>query len=508
MKRSHSKFKILLFLLCGVVFLTLVFNIILARERNKIIGYLQKRFSLKVSIGQAIYLPPNFIIIQNVGLQQPEQLVHNPAIFIPMIAAKFSLSEIFTKKQLFFSDLTFYKPNLNYSDLRYFKENYLKQVIVLLRSLPKQDINLFIKGMRVGLVKENPSSGYITIDSTLKMKGNLISGSGSINKHIVDPLSEENPLKYNFKVLFSDEEVLIENFELKSNNYYTQLNAKYDRGAFKLNGYAFMNRRAFSWLPEAKLYLLDIDCHGNFNFPKLQIKQLNFSLNNNPVTLKGEVLFSDPVLLDLNVTSLLKNLGSQTPKDVKRAELKVKGSVNKDSFKTSGELDIESLKRKNDGSILEKFNFVFSNLSLKFSGFPNLKAYLANGKFDYLAQGNQYALTLIDLNAAIYLKNKKMKFIKFSTPFYEGSLNGLGWIDTASRPLKFSTVFRLRNVNANKLSSLLSNFSNIFGNLDSQIYFSNLPRPYLKGDIIIHNGYLDDLDFFSFNRTTIGNVLF
>lgn len=511
LKKSCFKFdKIRVFLgglILSAIFLVIILNIILAAGKNKLIHYIEKQASLKVSLGQAIYLPPNFFIFKNITFQFINPSIHNPGISVSAMVTRFSWLKILAKKQLFFSNVYFNKLNLDY------KEIELKQAIALVRSLPKQDINLFIKGLRLDLSKEDGRAGCLMGDLVLKIKGDLILGSGLINKILASYFPKENSLRYEFNALWLQSGIFVEKFELKNNNCYAQLSGEYNGGAFQFSGHAFMNTFPAGRLPRANLFLLDINSQGDFVFPKLRIKQLNFLLNNNPFKLKGEVSFLDPVLLDLHISSSLRSLATEASKDVKIIGLKIKSMVGADTCNSSGELEFESLKKRNDKSALEKFSLDFSNLKLNFSGYPNLKINLDNVKLDYRIRENQYSLALDDLSAVYYSQKAKLRFIEFSAPFYEGTMKGGGWVDTVHWPPRLTSAIALRNVNAHKLEGLLINFSKIFGRLDSQMHFSSFPRFTLKGASIIRNGCLVNFDFFKWladflNLTSLSRIDF
>jgi len=484
-----SKFWLAICILALViVFAAAAFNIILAVSKNKLISPIEKYFPQKITISRIIYLPPNFIILKNTSFQEVAPSTQNTPLFIPTICMKLSLWEIVIKRHLSVSDIYIYEPDINYYKFRLFLKDNFKQIMVFIHSLPKQDINFFIKKMKLDLAKEDIGFKYITADFALMIKGSSVSSFGSINKNMYGNTTGKFPLRYSFKAFLTEDGISVEKLELRRENFSSELKGSYIGGAFRLSGFAFMNT--------ANLFILDIDCLGNFTFPKLQIGRLKFSLNNNPVSLKGNIFLSDPILLDLVISSYLTYPKYGQAEDIKRIELKIKGTLKENVFSSDGILNLDSPKKKKGGFPLERMEFGFNGLTFYFAQYPHLRMHLGDGNLFFQTDQNEYKISLKDLKAIFYLRDKKFKFVEFNSLFYDGSLKGQGRIDMSNWPPRVTSIARVRNVSANKLDGLLIHFSKFHGKLASLMYFSNFPHLFLRGGMIIEKGYLYNLEFF------------
>ena len=521
---KFSKFWLVIFILVLVIaFVTLSLNIILAASKNKLALSIEKYFSRKITIGHIIYLPPNFIIFKDISVQEPVPPIQNPSLFLPTICMKLSLWEVAIKKRLSVSDIYIYEPKADYLKFRLFLKDNFKQIMAFIHSLPKQDINLFIKKMELDFPKEDIGFKYLTADFTLKIKGSSVSSFGSINRNMTGNTGMKFPLRYGFAASWTQDGISLENLELQRENFYSQLKGSYKGNVFRLSGFAFMNTLfkeseheesalntlegfrfsdgstgvpLVSRLPQANLFILDIDCRGNFTFPKLQIEHLQFSLNNNPVSLKGNIFLSDPISLDLAISSYLTNLKYEQAGDIEKVELKIKGTLKENVFNSGGILNLDSIKKKKGGFPLERLELAFNGLTFYFAQYPNLKMHLGDSNLFLQTDKNEYKVFLKNLNAIFYLRDEKFKFVDFNSPFYDGFLRGRARIDTAKWPPIVTSMVRLRNVSANKLDGLLIHFSKFHGKLASQMYFSNFPRIFLKGNMVMQKGYLYNLQFF------------
>lgn len=502
MSRYHIKISKFWLAICilvlVIVFAAAAFNIILAVSKNKLISPIEKYFPLKITIGRIIYLPPNFIILKNTSFQEVAPSTENPPLFIPTICMKLSLWEIVIKRHLSVSDIYIYEPGINYYKFRLFLKDNFKQIMAFIHSLPKQGINLFIKKMKLDFAKEDTGFKYITADFALMIRGGSVSSSGSINKNMYGNTTAKFPLRYSFKAFLTQDGISVEKLELKRENFSSELKGSYTGGAFRLSGFAFMNTLfKESGHPEpANLFILDIDCRGNFTFPKLQIDRLKFSLNNNPVSLKGNIFLSGPILLDLVISSYLTYPKYGQAEDIKRIELKIKGALKENVFSSDGILNLDSVKKKEGGFPLERMEFGFNGLTFYFAQYPHLRMHLGDGNLFFQTDQNEYKISLKDLKAIFYLRNKKFKFVEFNSLFYDGFLKGRGRIDMSNWPPRVTSIARVRNVSANKLDGLLIHFSKFHGKLASFMHFSNFPHLFLKGGMVIEKGYLYNLEFF------------
>lgn len=476
--REFLIFLLILFLLAASF--AVIYRLILTESRKQLKFTLESYFGHTLASGQIGYLPPNIIVIKNVFFQGAAPSAEEPAVFIPSVSIKLSFWDMIIKRQLFVSDVYFYGSEVNFIKMRDFISGKSGQIASSIQSLRKQDINFFVKGMKLYLGKDNSGSGYIVADFSLKIKGDSFISSGIIKR-------EKLPLSYNFKASLSRSGLSIEKFELTREGLFLQLWGNQEGKFFKLNGFAFMDtffKRDAS--PRANLFMLDIDFRGEYAFPELKIEQLKFSLNNNPVEIKGNIMFLGPPSVDLSISS-----------DVKKIKAKIKGRLEEKTFISDIALDIESVKKERSVSSLERIQCTFNNLVLCFAQYPYLKMRLGYGSLNFKDAESEHKLILTGLSAAFNLKDEKLKFAEFSCPFYNGRLDGRARLDISRSPLSFASLFRIKNADADKFNTLSTDLSKFHGRLNSLVYFSNSPSLLLKGGIVIRDGYLQDSVFFN-----------
>jgi len=507
------KFWLVVFILLFIIALaTLAVNIFLSLSKDKLTLPLQKYLAQKVIIGRILYLPPNFVILREVTFQENAHSTKSPALFSRNIGMKFSLLKIAINKRLSVSDIYIQDPRVNYYALSLFLKDNFKQIMVFIRSLPKQDINFFVNRMFLDLSKEDNGSKYISADFSVAIKDNSISSVGSVDINTARGSLTNVPLRYNLQVILMPGGFSVEKLELMRENFCSQLKGSYVNGNFRLSGLTFMNtiykegdspatigRQAgfsFTSLPQANLFILDIDAQGNFTFPKLEIEHLKFSINNNPVSLNGSVVFLGPVSLDLSVSTLLTSLKYQQQEDIKKVDLKFKGTLKENVFESSGTLNLESVKKRKGGVPLEKMEIGFKGLSFYFAQFAKFKMHLDESDLFFKTKQNEYKFSLKNLFANIYLKSDKYKAIEYTSLFYDGLIKGWGKFDITKWPPVVKSAARLTDVSADKLDGLLVHFSKFHSKLSSQMYFNSSPRMSLKGTMLMQNGYLENLQFF------------
>lgn len=499
-----TKFKLfLLVILIVTTAATIALNIILAKSKSTITQLINKQSPREVSIGAIFYLPPNFIFLKNVSILETTPAAEKALIFMPTILAKISFLELIIKKHLFISDIYLYKPKTDYAKFYSFLKDNFVQIMDFMRSLPRQDIKFAIEGARLDLAKKDFSSNYILADFALNIKGDSVSGSGSVGKY------REMPLQFSFRGFLTKDEFSIENLELRGENLYSRLWGGTNGNILRLNGSAFINTlfkdsgyqepRVSSevfYLPQANLHIFDIDCLVNLTYPRLQIQNLSFSLNNAPVKLKGNISFSDPISLYLIFSSYPAHLKNCRIENLKKMDLRIKGTLQNKTFNGNGILNLAFTRKKKSEPPLKTVELGFKNLVLCFAEYPHLKMHLGKAGLLCRMEGNTYRIFLQGLNAIFNLEDERFKFVEFNSLFYDGNLGGRGEFDMAKLPPKINFTMRLRNVNANKLEGMLIHFSKVYGRLFSQMHFSNYPYLGLRGGIYIQKGYLDNLEFF------------
>jgi hypothetical protein len=519
-----------------VLITAVVFNAVLFKAKKTLTESAQGYFVQKILIGSIFYLPPNFIILRNISALETATPAQKQLFFIPTISAKLSLRRLIMKGQLSLSGICFYSPRMDYYEALYFiKENFV-HIMVFIRSLSKQDFKFFIKAAKLDLYKDNNILNYIAANCSLALKDGSVSGSGLFredkeilwlkNIYKTSYIKRGPPLRFRFNGHLADDGFSIENSEFLRENLYSKLWGGIRGDVLQFNGFVFLNTlfvdsdyqepalhmvgriKVFLRgpddlpqlvdLPKPNVYLLDIDCQAKLAYPQIQIERFTFSLNNTPISIKGNFLLSDPISLDLIFSFWPPHLYlvDTQLENLKRLDLGIKGIFQDSVFKGDGMLSLDFSIKKNIGFPSEKFEVSLRGLALHLKEFPVLKMYIEESDLFNLTKGETSMVSLNNFNAVFNLRNERLKFVEFHSLFYDGILEGQARVDIVQLPPRITSTIRLKNVDALGLSRLLVHFSKIHGRLASQIQFSNYPDLGLKGKIIIQNGYLHNFDFF------------
>lgn len=517
--RTNPVFYLLSALFLIIIAICIVFNIILAKHNSAIQQTVSAYTKQNVSIKSIYYLPPNFLIIKNVffGINSDEKNTH--FLVVPSAVIRFSLLEFITKRRIFVSSISLYNPQANSDELFSIIKDNFKEIIDFLKHLPKQDIEFRIKRASFDSEKEKGAQ----VDFLFKIEGNLVSGFGRINgDSFTDSKKSQRamPWRYNFKGFLTQNGFSLSNLEVMRQNFYAKLWGGLFPDVFQMNGFIFANTTFSEPIYEQKLKkgrfslsrppalssridlslvdlcILDIDCRLNFLSTGFQIERLNLLLNNNPVSLKGEVALSDTSLVDLAVSFGPAKLQNPERENLKKIDIALSGEVKDMVFSGKGAMHFDFIRKEKASLPLQAVAMDFDGLNLNLRRYPRIRMSMGSLNLFCATENNDYRMAFRDLNAIVPLIDKPEKFIAFEGRLYDGFLKGQGWIDTAGSVPKINSIMKVRNVASNKLEGVLVHFSKVFGKLDGNIYFSNYPYLQLGGKIDILNGYLHNFEFF------------
>ncbi|MDD5730788.1 MAG: hypothetical protein PHN57_06645, partial [Candidatus Omnitrophica bacterium] len=133
-QKSHISLRLLLFLIFLSIILAavIVLNAIIGSSKIKLTETTESFFSKKVSIKRIFYLPPNFIILKDVSVNEP--LAGNKKLFsFPTITARFSLPQLFLRKKLDISGVNFYYPRSDYKQCGLFLKDNFARILEFIR---------------------------------------------------------------------------------------------------------------------------------------------------------------------------------------------------------------------------------------------------------------------------------------------------------------------------------------------------------------------------------------
>ena len=507
-----------------VVVFALLINLFLILAKKNIINDIYRRSRQRIFVKMIFYIPPTSFILKNVyisGVSYSQDNQINPPL---TVRTTFSLKQLLINRNISLTSISFYHPEMNYSDLLFFLKNNLERIINLIVSLPREEsFKLSVKRSKIIVAQRDNLSSNILVTLSLKVKNEKVKGSGLFITEIENSLQRKSalnePLKCVFNGRLTKSGISIENLNLIKGNLYSKLWGQVSDKSLSLNGFAFVNnflkekskqrpsidiinlikllfhRRKISstvvGLSRDDLNLLDINCQIELDPPSIKLKDLSFSLNNIPVMLKGNMVTSDPVSLNL----ILSTHYLQPVQNPHRINLNLSGSFKNQAF--NGLANLDFVKKKNSKLLPRQAQLEVEKLAflLNENLFPEL--HLASGVLQYKGGDNSYSIRLDNLAAIFNLQDKRYKFVEFVALFCGGILDGRGRIDTASIPLRNIFSLNLKDVNANRLEGILSAFAKIKGKLSSQMCYKDFPDTVLNGEMIINDGELNNLDFFN-----------
>jgi len=392
-------------------------------------------------------------MVRNIAFQGEGRAGKKPLIYIPYTAIKFSLKDILLERRLFVSDIYLYRPDVDLLILRNFLSREAGRLASSVQSVRKPDINFFVKAMKLGL---GPNvTGPVVSDFNVKISGYSFASSGKVRRGKLS-------FNYNFKASLSRTSLLLEKLELSGGGLFMQLWGSQENKVFKLNGFAFFH----------DALILDLDFIGEYSFNELNIERLKFSLNNNPLSVKGDIRFSGQPALDLFISSEAKGIKAE-----------VKGRLKNNYFISN--INFSS----------QRFFCVLNDLIFYYGQYPYLAASLKEASFIFKDNGNMHRLIFSRLNAFLDLKDEKVKYARFRSAFYGGRLDGKARLAVSRPQSGFSCILRIKNAKADELNTIFSYLSNIKGGLSSLIYFKNQPVLSLKAQTVVRNGTLENSGF-------------
>ena len=512
-----------------VVLTTVICNFIFALRKQNLSQATKEYFTQQLSVSRPLYLPPHFILLRNLSFTETEAGREGLILKIPLIFIRFSLKESFIRRQLKLSHITCYGFRADSVKLSRFVRDHFSAIIDFIRSLPWEDIRLSLKEGRVDLVQQTGPPAFLTVQGDLKIEGESLSAQGYIRKDIGAGVRARGvPLQYGLQGVLTGKDLVFNKVELRRDNFRAEFWGSTDGKVVQWNGFCFANtlfkerhepvsfrNSIMRWvkklerfkrkpkksaelagLPRADFYLLDLKCRLHADLPLVRIEQMNFTLNNIPLSVKGNISLEAPLGLDLAMSSFLGNLKDAKKENLKKIDLKIKGSLQDKVLTADALLNFDFLKKGKDATPIEQAQGLLKGLSLSFDKYPLLALNVRHSDLFCRTDTHEYKVALHDFFAWLNLKDKRLKRTKFSSGLYDGQLFGQGRFEMKGLFPKITLVVRVRDVSAERLEDLLIHFSKVFGKLSSTMFFRNDPDLDLKGRVTVGKGYLDNFEFF------------
>ncbi len=521
--------KILFFTIIIIILLIAVFfysaTSLLNSQKVTIEEILSRYFQQRVTIQSVRYQPFNSIVLEGPVVSKSDTSGYTQLMSAEKARLTFSLIELIQKRKFVLTDIYLNKPISKVVDYRYFSKTGLDKFIGIVNSLFRnQSLNIVIEDGVLPLYEQENLSDYLVVDSRtdIRKKGTILS-NGSIALVLLSESqrSPENKLDYNFTGNFTQHGVVIDNLEIEKENLYLKSWGELKGDLFRLSGSIFSVRPVGTYylrkpkfldkiekffgrkeksatqiiIPNmSSLNIFDLGCLVRFIPDGISIENLSFSLQDMPVRLKGDILFLEPVKLNLQIASFPSQPLPERLQNPRRFDLEIDGIMEDEKFNGRIRLDfLAEIRAKKSQETIEANlrNLVFYPVSDNRLGL-NFK----EANISCLANNNLYSILLEDFNALVSIANQKSLSIEFLSGLFDGSMKGNGSINVGQIPFKSNFKLNITDVSANKLSSALVYLSKVYGKLSSEISYRNYPNTNLEGSFSISEGYLDNLRFF------------
>jgi hypothetical protein len=534
MAKSWSRYFIKLKLIfLAVIILTLAFNIAIGLFASRFIESANKKFFKPVTVGWIYYLPPNFIFLNNLSIHEKNNPPDEEIITLQTVRLNLSLWRLITERRTHILSINCLRTAAqHYNFMRFIGKN-IDQILEFFRSLPLQDIQLSVRNASFLLPENNGRQDKLELDLTLKLTGQTLSAYGSSKKKIII-VDQNNPpkparvmktslLRYEFMGSLTPYGIAVKKMELNGEGLRCELWGETNKSVSEIKGFIFANtnlkeklfedsgsteglrslysdiRNKFTpktlGLPGANLFIFNLDTRIDFSYPEILVERLNFSINANPMELKGKAHITEPFSFNFNLHSKFRCLENVKKSGLKDVSLTLYANSKDKRLVANGSLNIDSLEDNNNSLPWKKIELIFTGFGLSLEEYL-LKTHTETISLFCKTDANDYRITLDNLDTENNITKNWPKMLKFSSRFYGGSLDG----EASIMLKKFTPVIKaelnVENADTNRLDGILKHFSKVYGRISSQMHFINAPQMALEGKMRIENGYLKDFEFF------------
>ncbi|MDD2654150.1 MAG: AsmA-like C-terminal region-containing protein [Candidatus Omnitrophica bacterium] len=494
-------------------------------QKGTIEEILSRFLQQRVAIQSVSYQPINSIVLENMSILRAQDSGYKRLVSVDKSKLTFSLVELITKGKFVLTDICLTKPVSKIVDYKFFTKTGLYQFIGVVNALFKnQSLNIKIEEGILPLYEQKDLSDYVVIDSKIKIKSKgVVSSNGSIDFRIASgsPAAQEDKLDYNFSGNFTKSGILVDNLEIEKENLYFKSWGELDGDLFRLSGSIFSVRPMGTYYlrkpkfidklekilgrkakPETQIILpslsglnvFDLSCLIKFIPNGLSIENLNFSLQDMPLRIKGDILFLEPIHLNLQVSSFPSQPQAERLQNSRRFDLELDGDLEDNRF--NGRISLDFLAEIRANKSQETLEAKLKDFSFYPVSKNRLGLSFKEANVSCLANNNLYNVFLDNFNGLVSIENKNILSVEFLSGLFDGSIKGAGSLNASQIPFKTSLKLNIADVEANKLSSALVFLSRVYGKLSSEISYRNYPANNLEGKLSISEGYLDNLSFF------------
>ena len=521
----RAKIQLLILGLIIVGMITVAGNVSLAVNKSGVEKEVDGCFTHDISIGPVFYIFPNYIVLNNIIIRQTQASSKDSSFVLSKMVLRFSFREMLFNGFLNVSKVTMYPSEVNYYALSRFLEDNFQEILEIIRNSPGNDITIRIKETLLDFDRKGQPD-YIAMELLLKIQDDYMEGTGFFRADQysfsgpkagkVQRIAQGWPLWYRLESRLKPDGLEIDRLIFKSGNLHSKLWGSIRGGIVKINGFTFMNTakkhfdkeeysssRYFKDFPDDEelsnvdTYILDINGRVKLDFPEITIEKFNFTLNNIPVSLQGNVSLADPLSVDAELSFYGAHVSGGKKPFFKKADISLSGTWKDQVFNANGETYIDFIDHKDLSLSPESAQIGFQGLSFYFDRHKRPNIDLANVEIVYWTNKNEHKISVRDVKTAGNTKMEGLKLVEVDAPFYGGSLNGRIWIDPAQSPSKVTSLIVLTDVDTDAMEELLIHFAKFNGRMSSKMNFTNIPRLNLSGDITVYDGTLTDFAFFN-----------
>ena len=495
-------------------------NFFLIRSQDALKAKIRSRLSQELSTARIYYLPPDRIIIKKISTSDT-QIKNKQLCSIKSATLIFSLRQLLLKKEFLFTKI--YIDELDLKPVFFARDN-IQRIVELLQTLEIRACQIKIKNALFPLPQQY-TKDKLALSGSLKIdRHNNIKSSGSA---IIKTPKKSKFLPINYALLghVTKSGIDIKALEFKRKNFlYSNLRGKLGNNVLKLQGFLFAdevpedyylkgsktviarilkgirrtsnkNYVSTARSSQAKLNIFDLDCLIKFHPEEIHVEKINCSINNIPLSLKGKIFFqNDLEQIDFQLSSYPSKALERHLENIRKFNLKISGFMEDRRF--SGNAKLAFLRRSDGKSFLDAVSANFNNLAIILLPEERLSILFEQSKMAYNCENKTYEVALSGFDGLIDLKNSKHKFFQFKSMIYDGHLNGKGVINVGESPIKSYLNLGIDDVDANKMSSLLIDFSQIYGRLGADVHYTASPQMDIAGKILITDGYAYEVSFF------------
>lgn len=469
-----------LFFICFAIVLILAIsvNIILAYNKDALIKKLDDNLFRLVNAENIFYLPPNLIIIKNFTVGYGDKKI----LSLPLSIAFFSLPEFISKRNIRIFSIYSDRVALDPSTLPDFLKDDFNKILGFLLKIPRQDFKLNLRQITAGAL-ENKSS---------RTKGNFYLRIFKDRVSIAGKTGDSS-LALNGKI--NQNYFIAENIEYKNQNIDCQLKGKLKSNLAQFQGFIISSDPVSKQKNQPNIFILDIDSSIKFNFPKVEVERLNFSINNNPVRLTANISIS-PFSCDLKIVSDFRGMENSKKSELKNIEFSAElSSAAENTLSADGRLNIDVLEHNKNSLPIERLELTLKNLLINFNEFPILRITAQTINLFSRTNTNTYNIDLTSLTAKLDGLNQPLRRFKFTSSFCGGLIFGKGSLKMLDFIPVVQAVAVMKDVDSSRLDGILVHFSKTYGKLSSQMYLYSYPEPVFQGRMNIKNGYLNNFEF-------------